>query len=159
MANVKEENFKATNRDHHLVTEDAYITTRLAASLAPAGSNEQKIHKLTGNLSFLTKTITAEKEDTEFYNEYLSRTMQTPESLNGDADHKHQCTFMNIAFANTLKKSGISKKEQADQAYRIYGDSDIENMIWCSPHNISNALLACRLIAVSYTHLTLPTKA
>ena len=52
MSDMEEKYFIATNRNHHLATEDAHITTRLAASLAPADSSEKKIHNLTGNLDF-----------------------------------------------------------------------------------------------------------
>ena len=58
MAKLEEDIFIATSRDQYLPTENAYITTRLAASQAPAGSDENKIHYVVGNIDFLTQTIT-----------------------------------------------------------------------------------------------------
>ena len=75
MAKLEEDIFIATSREHYLPTENAYITTRLAASRAPDGSDENKLHNFAGNLDFLTQTITDKTEDIEFYHKYLKRTM------------------------------------------------------------------------------------
>ena len=107
MAKLEEDIFIATSRDHYLPTENAHITTRLEASRAPVGSDENKIHIVVGNIDFLTKTITEQTEDTDFYHKYLKRTMLNKESLEGGADYEYQCSFMNIAFANILKLSLI----------------------------------------------------